>query len=177
MGWYVLETNPQAEQALQDRITVLGPPTFLAKERRERPHYLLANRTRPSPFRLLIPRYLFVNLDLPNEKSLISIINRYPGVKSWLGSSPAREFPLAVRQKDFERLQTLAAEKCADVPTDAGPPKPLSKDTVVRILWAPLEGRIASVQIDNGIRADLLLHEAGVLSNVTLPRELIEAVR
>jgi len=46
---------------------------------------------------------------------------------------------------------------------------------MVRVLFGPFEGMMGKIEIDNGIRADVLLASAGVLSRLTLPRELLEA--
>lgn len=130
-----------------------------------------------SPFQNIFPRYIFVELDLPEDKALVGIIKRLPGVKAWLGSSVTREMPLAVRDVDILRLQELAAELSQPVPELTNrPPKPLEPHTVVRILWGLFEGHTATISIDNGIRADVLLLAAGVASKLSLPRELIEAV-
>ena len=161
-----------SEEAIQDRITVLGPASFLPKMRRiKRSHHKGV-----SPFQLIMPRYLFVQMDLPSDRGLVGIIKRYEGVHGWLGASVLREgIPIPIRDTDIERLQVLANDLCQEIVINNDPPKPLSPDTLVRILWAPLQGQLAKIEIDNGIRADLLLCAAGLASKLSLPRELIEA--
>lgn len=172
MGWYVLETNPLCEQAVEDRIIILGPKTFLPQMRR----VVRCHKRGASPFQNIFPRYLFVELDLPADKALVGIVKRYPGVKTWLGASVTREMPLAVRDEDIVRLQELANDLSRETVLTNGRPAPLAPETVIRILFGPFDGLTAKVVIDNGIRADVLLLAAGVASKLSLPRELIEAV-
>lgn len=123
-----------------------------------------------------MPRYLFVQLDLPGDKDLVGIIKRYEWGIDWLGATPLRNgIPMAVRDRDIERLQLLADDLCQEIVISNDPPKPLPKDTLVRVLWGPLQDQAARVEFDNGIRADILLYQAGVMSKLSLPRELIEA--
>lgn len=171
MGWYVLETNAQATTALQDRITVLGPKTHLFQMRR----ITRSHRRGASPFIPLFPGYLFVHLALPTDRALITIIKRYEGVRGWLGMRVGREAPLAVKRKDIERLQELSLDLCQSFDADATPPKPLAKDTMVRVLWGDIPDLVGRIEFDNGIRADVLLATAGVVSKISLPRELIQA--
>ena len=171
MGHYVLHTHSKAEESVQDRITKLGAPSLLLRRRRiTRSHHRGV-----SPFTPVLPGYLFVQLDLPSDMDLVGIIKRYPGVLSWLGSSPAREAPLAVRPIDFTRLEEIAAELEQDVTIQSTPTVPLAKDTVVRVLWGAMPGAVGTIQFDNGIRADVLLQQAGLATKISLPRELIEA--
>lgn len=171
MGWYVLETNAQATQGVQDRITSLGPPSISFRMRRiTRSHKRGAN-----PFIPLFPGYLFVQLALPDDRSLVGMIKRYEGVRSWLGMRTSHEVPLAVRPTDIERLQALSEDLCQEVDLSNEKPKPLPKDTIVRVLWGDIPGLVGKVEFDNGVRADILLATAGVVSKISLPRELIQA--
>lgn len=128
-----------------------------------------------NPFIPIFPRYLFVQLELPIDRGLVGMIKRYPGVKTWLGTSVMREMPLAVRDTDITRLQELSDDLCQEIVMSNEKPKPLAPETLVRILWEPLDGKFGKVEFDNGIRADVLLATAGVWSKISLPRELIEA--
>lgn len=171
MGWYVLETNAQATQAIQDRITILGAATHLFQMRRiTRSHHRNA-----SPFIPIFPGYLFVQLSLPRDRDLVTIIKRYEGVKSWLGMRVGREAPLRVKKADIKRLCEMADEMSVETFQADEKPTILEKGTVVRILWGNIQGLVGEVEFDNGIRADVLLGAAGLGSKISLPRELIQA--
>lgn len=171
MGIYVVETEINRETIAQDCIQELGLQVFLFRMRRiTRSHHRLA-----SPFLNIFPRYLFVQFDLSEDKYAWPAIRRQRGVRRILSANPDG-IPSAVREADFIRLKELAAELMKEVEINNGRPKPLAPETVVRVLFGPFQGFAGKIEIDNGIRADVLLTSAGVLSKITLPRELIEAV-
>lgn len=176
MGWYVVETELKRETVAQDCIHELGLETFLPQMRRiKRSHHRFAN-----PYLTIFPRYLFVQFDLAADKFVWPAIRRQRGVRSILGRNLGSEgelLPTAVRPEDFQRLQELAADMMQEPLPTNGRPKPLPKETVVHILWGIMAGKCGKIEFDNGIRADVLLSAAGLVSKITLPRELIEVVR
>jgi len=171
VSWHVIVTEFKQETVAQDTIHELGLETFLPKMRRiTRSHHRLA-----SPFLLIMPGYLFVQWDKDADRLVWHAITRQRGVKTILGLSEDRKRVTPIRDKDFARLQELAAELSMEVTISNARPKPLASETMVRVLFGPFEGMMGKIEIDNGIRADVLLASAGVLSRLTLPRELLEA--
>lgn len=178
MGWYVVETKPQAEKHVQKKIAGVIPmpgrpkiPTWLLEIPRTAPaHYRFA-----SPTIIVIRRYVFVQFDPALDDGAWQDINRLDGVKGIIGMAGRTGVPAPISPADFKRLQELAVELMTEAPMVIEQPKPLEKHTVVRILFGamPMFGK---VEFDNGIRADVLVQSAGLASKITLPRELIEAV-
>lgn len=172
MGVYVVETEINRETTAQDCIQELGLKVDLFKMKRiTRSHHRLA-----SPYINVFPRYLFVQFDLSEDRFAWPAIRRQRGVRRILSSNPDG-IPSAVREPDFKRLQELAAELMLDMAGHNGPPTPMDPGTVVRILWGPFKGLTGKIEIDNGIRADVLLGAAGVLgTTIPVSREFLEAV-
>lgn len=173
MGWYVVETELKREIVAQDCINELGLETYLPRMPRiTRSHHRFAD-----PYLNIFPRYLFVQFDLAADRMVWPAIRRQRGVRTLLGAS-GDGIPTAIRPKDFQRLQEIAAEKnCPTVQPNLSNGKPviLPPETMVHVLWGPLAGKAGKIEFDNGIRADVLLLTAGVASKISLPRELIEA--
>ena len=172
MGWYVVETDPQEEESAEKEINELGLRTLLLKQSRaRRSHHRFAR-----PFTLVFPGYVFAEFDLSQDEFAWPAIPGLYGVKTILGMHNNGDVPLALRPKDFERLQELATELASQVPEGSRPPKHLDRETVVQILWGPWQGLVGKIEFDNGSRVDLLIASAGSLSKVNLPRELVEAL-
>ena len=175
MSWFVVETESKRETVAQDCIEELGLHTVLFKMRRTKRSHMRQS----SPFTLIFPRYLFVEFDISRDQYAWKSIRRQRGVRALLGctmNGDVQTPPSPVRDKDFQRLQELAAEMMIDVSMENTRPIPLAHDTVVRVLWGAMPGAIGKIEFDNGIRADVLLMAAGVVSKISLPRELIEAL-
>lgn len=172
MSWHVVATEFKQETTAHDQIkTGLGLETFLPRMRRTtRSHHRFAD-----PYQLVMPGYVFVQWDHDADRFVWPAISRQRGVRTILGLSHDRRHVTPIRDPDFKRLQELAAEMMRE-PLTNGPPKPLPPDTVVRILWDMSPAVVGKVEFDNGFRADVLLHAAGVFEKINLPRELIEAV-
>lgn len=172
MSWHVIVTEFKQETLAQDSIQELGLETFLPKMRRiKRSHHRMAD-----PFLLIFPGYLFVQWDKDADRFAWPAITRQRGVKTILGMTEDRRHVTPIRPNDFERLRALAEEMSQDNSLVNARPKPLQPETVVKVLFGPFQGLVGKIEIDNGIRADVLLGAAGVLSKITLPRELIEAL-
>lgn len=172
MGWYVVETELKRETVAQDCIHELGLETFFPKKRRiNRSHHRFAD-----PFLPIFPRYLFVQFDLAEDKFVWPAIRRQRGVRNILGAS-GDGIPTAVRPKDFVRLQEIATELAESLIPGSNTPKALDPGTVVRILWGPFRGLVGKIEIDNGIRADVLLDASGLFNKIPVSREYLEAVR
>ena len=173
MGWYVVETELKAETLAQDSIKDLGLETHLPVMRRiTRSHHRFSN-----PYLPIFPRYIFVQFDLSEDKFVWPAIARQRGVRKLLGVTETNRVPVPIREADFTRLQELAAELCQENSLTNQKPKPLAPETMVRILWEPFYGATGKIEIDNGIRADVLLAAAGLVRKLSdIPRELIEAL-
>lgn len=172
MSWHVIVTEFKQETLAQDSIHELGLETWLPKMRRiTRSHHRFAD-----PFILILPGYLFVQWDKDADRHVWPAIARQRGVKTILGMSEDRKFVTPIRPNDFARLQEKVTGMLEDVPDQNQRPKPLPPETVVRVLFGPFQDLVGKIEIDNGIRVDVLLASAGVLSKITLPRELIEAL-
>jgi transcription antitermination factor NusG len=172
MGWYVVETNPIQEEIAEGSINDLGIKTLLLKEPRiRRSHHRFAR-----PYVLSFPGYLFAEFDLSQDRFAWPAIPRQRGVRTILGMTSQHAFPTAIRPQDCERIQELAIELKTRIVEGSATPKPLPPETVIQILWGPWQGITGKIEIDNGIRADVLLASAGMFGKVNVPRELIQAL-
>jgi transcription antitermination factor NusG len=176
LGWYVVATEParrgQVDWAVEKGIRALGLNTLLI----EAPRITPSKRAFETPTILVLPGYVFAQFDLGGHDGQWQKIKDIHGVKTLLGLGPGKEYPSAVRPADFERLQKLAFDIAHQEIVVETKPIPLKPETLVRVLWLGAPGAIGKIEFDNGIRADVLLIEAGVASKISLPRELIEAL-
>ena len=163
--WYVVYTQPRAEEQAFWHLQNQGYRSFLPKLEGLRKHA----RRKVVGLEPLFPRYLFTRFD--GAMTRWRSINGSRGVVSLLTQSGT---PLPVAGGVVE---SLIAEADANAVVPAATLRLLSRGSRVRILSGPLEGQFAEVEElkQNGMaRVRLLMALLGKVATLQLPGYAVE---
>jgi len=164
--WYVVYTQPRAEEKALEHLTRQGFGCFLPRLRRTRSH------ARRKEIRLepLFPRYLFTRLD--STRDAWRGINGTRGVVHLLTQ---QNEPTPILGDLVDTLISASDERGVASPAALGM---LWKGRFVRIQDGPLSGHVAEVEqvLSGSDRVKLLLTLLGTSASLDLPACAVEPV-
>ncbi|NCB52456.1 MAG: antiterminator LoaP [Clostridia bacterium] len=161
MSWYVLHVRTGAELSIKDELTrktyKAAAPAEMRAERRNGQWQLQK--------RLLLPGYIFVNVDLSDRDYYI--IRDIPGVIRFLGTA----CPEPIRRDEEDYILWLANE---DAPLS--PSRLLMEGGRARVLSGPLRGREGTIVRINRRqrRAVLAITMAGYPKEISLSVDILK---
>lgn len=175
-NWYVIRTHTAREAAVSEAVGALDIQTdipLIARDKR-------SHKRNASTHVPLLKGYVFANFDPSTENW--KKIRRTPYVVDILGSRTIDHdgdihfSPQPIRDGSLQRLKAFVAACEAEIEAKATRLKHIAPGTLMAIMAGPFQGRTGTLDIDEGNRIKLLLHEAGVTRTVSVLKDIAVVV-